>query len=1659
MSFNELYKSYTRLQEKEETLSSELQKIKRYMRSCEEAQKKYDLRMRVLEIKGELDSIFERQCVFLDEIERIPKKYLNVYRASDSQKLTKELQDSILGNLYEIFGLNQNADGFEDIISIQAVSPHLTLSIPEDLAKKLEELFCSGDDSIQRFSKKFNINRFEQKDSESNGLPVEIAGNNCTEPIPEQLSIKSSIFVGRQKELEQFKDHFLFTPEKFVLNIHTNGDGGVGKTQLLLQMQKMCRITLANKVVVGNELIDFYHTESRSKIGIVQQVIKYIGEESFPQLVKQIHRYNLTEDSSERNYFIHQLLYTLKMEYEKFAGEMNRDGKNIVFFFDTYEVIQFVDGRKENGEGTVFSKWLESDFFPILATNNTRVVIAGRNRLIYSNNVTKVAECELSLFDYSTAIDFLIQSLRIAEFSAIDYQNFSERFSKEADLLNPYRYILGSERIGVWISELPDDYRVKFGEEAWLILMNRVTVNDQDELLDELGLTSDELHTIFDLSNYRPIFLSLFVEWFRFNRGKIEPAELIEEISRYSKDINMQRKMFDRLLVERISQNYQERIIIYRMTVAYRRMNPEIMAYLTGYTLDNCREILLEKMRHLSFIKYKKEGDVILLHDEVRDLIEHYWDDPGKIHYKEISRKLVHYYENKLLNKKEQLIERTGEDTKDRDIYVAEFIEYSFISDYSAGLDHFCKEFDMAMEDARYSYADLLLREAEFCCKKYSLSDVRERINLKRVEYLIDSNESNFDKALNLIKKVRRGKEVDKSWNYSVVNGKFVMLEGIATFWLEKYNDAIKLFNKSKEIFILHEEQDVALARVDNWIGYAHYRQANFKEAERLMKQSLTGLLDFSPMKQNISEREKRNILQLIQYIFGNMAMIYRYTGNFSEAICNAYIQYNIVSRLPYNTKETLRSLNTLAHVLSISGRTIDARFYLERALTIYNKRPDSLLGGRLYNNLSLLSYDSIESSYMIEFYRAMELNDALEGAYGEQGGKRARQQAEKLYKAFEHVNESIAILSKEKKFHKELADAYLSLGGLYMIQPESRHPEKWKKAEEKLLQAVKFGKTSQFRYSLIDSLVSLVTLYYFWGYSATNLSIVEKGKIDKKRRKVQEELTGMGREIELYPDLLGRYRLTLGDINFDNSLIMMEDGDGNHDLIEEQLKEASRHYFYSALIEKTFNQDRYHKVLRVIYNRLRILVKENRLISQEIFRWVEINSKKWENSLNELSDVFHYVNKLFLNEKVEGEVLRDKIKQLEDDINRVEKQGDYRRSILLNKCLLDVYRKEAEKNRSEEYQEKLVINLNRQSRFYRLLGEVYYTRLCFERARKAIIGKDIEARVPIADSVVKQGLQGYTDIVEGEFCFRRGRYGSLLEFYLQGELAGARDKFDEQFPRSRKKAYKCLHRGIEKLDQAVTALKEQQVTMPDNTLLNKRIGRYSQQLYEAYFQLGELLMMDEEFILEDGRGAFYYLEEAIKGWGAFNNHSRLDDAWQSYLNAIYFSGKYYDQEYRSIVELYERKLNDRIKEKDYRYPWVAARYLITCGDVLFSKSFQIQKELNSLLSEEYQFVPRRKVTRENLLAIFRNYVEACDFKARFNKISFDAGLRVIRRRIELISDTASLDVLDGILKHLWKERDHLRDKDDELKSILQVIRIGKMVSKKGRKSKTKVVA
>ena len=102
--------------------------------------------------------------------------------------------------------------------------------------------------------------------------------------------VTSELFIGRAQELARFHA-LLASPGLTVLNVHTSGDGGIGKTQLLRRMQQACA-TMPDRVVFTAELIDFYHTESRSRVGVMQQIAANFGYREFPNFVGLVAQYH-----------------------------------------------------------------------------------------------------------------------------------------------------------------------------------------------------------------------------------------------------------------------------------------------------------------------------------------------------------------------------------------------------------------------------------------------------------------------------------------------------------------------------------------------------------------------------------------------------------------------------------------------------------------------------------------------------------------------------------------------------------------------------------------------------------------------------------------------------------------------------------------------------------------------------------------------------------------------------------------------------------------------------------------------------------------------------------------------------------------------------------------------------------------------------------------------------------------------------------------------------------------------------------------------------------------------------------------------------------------------------------------------------------------------
>ncbi len=179
---------------------------------------------------------------------------------------------------------------------------------------------------------------------------------------------------------------------------------------------------------------------------------------------------------------------------------------------------------------------------------------------------------------------------------------------------------------------------------------------------------------------------------------------------------------------------------------------------------------------------------------------------------------------------------------------------------------------------------------------------------------------------------------------------------------------------------------------------------------------------------------------------------------------------------------------------------------------------------------------------------------------------------------------------------------------------------------------------------------------------------------------------------------------------------------------------------------------------------------------------------------------------------------------------------------------------------------------------------------------------------------------------------------------------------------------------------------------------------------------------------------AIAYLKKAIADSHRSGAMYRYYNAMQSYVNALYFAGKYDNPEYREERKHYEEEL-----ESTQQFPSIMARLKIIHGDVLFSQYFQQKPE-----EEEggYHYILKDRQRVRTVRSMWRHYVEACNFMARHSSANFSASVRVLLRRIQLIADPHALQVIRQGLRDVWNEKEFLKDKEKELQTLVQFANI-----------------
>jgi tetratricopeptide (TPR) repeat protein len=355
----------------------------------------------------------------------------------------------------------------------------------------------------------------------------------------------------------------------------------------------------------------------------------------------------------------------------------------------------------------------------------------------------------------------------------------------------------------------------------------------------------------------------------------------------------------------------------------------------------------------------------------------------------------------------------------------------------------------------------------------------------------------------------------------------------------------------------------------------------------------------------------------------------------------------------------------------------------------------------------------------------------------------------------------------------------------------------------------------------------------------------------------------------------------------------------------------------------------------------------------------------------------------------------------------------------------------------SDECRERLILQLHTQVGLYRSLGDEYQATRCIWEIR--------EQHLPaIVDPRLRNALEGFTDANEGTLQYRRGEYGRLLEYYLQDELSVGRERFDLQFPWAREGALHLLQRGEGKLQDTLrvweasldNAATKADASAEHQKLLRDRLKRHRKNLGEARFRLGELFMLNQQF-----DSAFRYLHLAIQDARESGDTYRYDNAIQSYLNALYFSGKYDDADSLDERRRYEQELRDTRADPRRMHPSIVGRFRVIQGDALFSKCFQ---GICDKRTGHVHYIPREDTNIRQIRIMLRYYVEACEYMAQHSQANFAAAVRVLLRRIQLLADRNTVQIIQRGLSSVWKDQPHLK-KGKELDTLLQLTAIRSM--------------
>ena len=192
------------------------------------------------------------------------------------------------------------------------------------------------------------------------------------------MSMSASTFIGRESEIRVFKA-IIRSKRSDIDVLYLQGEGGIGKTKLLEQLQTLC----SARRFPCTQIIDFYDTDNQTVIGLMNRIAADVSTSilglsennpvSLPFALYQdasarargARESNI--DSDQARGFEQKAGEQFLLDYNQIAEQLVARNKRIVLFFDTLDAIQ---------EFRDVTRWFLYTLIPSI--KNTIVVFAGR---------------------------------------------------------------------------------------------------------------------------------------------------------------------------------------------------------------------------------------------------------------------------------------------------------------------------------------------------------------------------------------------------------------------------------------------------------------------------------------------------------------------------------------------------------------------------------------------------------------------------------------------------------------------------------------------------------------------------------------------------------------------------------------------------------------------------------------------------------------------------------------------------------------------------------------------------------------------------------------------------------------------------------------------------------------------------------------------------------------------------------------------------------------------------------------------------------------------------------------------------------------------------------------------------------------------------------